>query len=112
MPTLPQFFRHFVPKIRSKLSSGTKGKSEKFSASTEQSGSKPRKAKAFSSAATKEADSSFGNGESYVTLGRVQEVGSKAPSDVEAHGWNDEASEGRGISRDDEEKGLGPLGNV
>lgn len=110
MPTLPQFFRHFVPKIRTALSSGSKGKSEKTSASTEQSGSKPRKAKPFSSVATKDPNSSFGDGGSYITLEdrRGQEVGSQASSDVGARGWSDGAWEGR--ERDDEEKGLAPLG--
>ncbi|KAL6718732.1 ribosomal protein L36 [Lecanora helva] len=36
MPTLPQFFRHFIPKIRTALSSGSRVKPAEYSGSSEQ----------------------------------------------------------------------------
>lgn len=98
MPMLPQFFRHFVPKIATAFSSSRRssgrGKSNEFSASTEHSAqtrsSKPRYPK-----------SPYGDTESYVELDERKHQ--FKPIDGLKEGlrvWSDE------VSSSDEEKAL------
>lgn len=97
MPTLPQFFRHFAPKIATAFSStrrsSGRGKSVEFSASTEQSGHSRTSKARF-------PKSPYGDTDSYVELDERrhqynQMDGSKGGPRV----WSDE------VSASDVEKG-------
>lgn len=98
MPILPQFFRHFVPKIATAFSStgrsSGRGKSNKFSASTEQSGHSRTSKARF-------PKSPYGDTDSYVELDeRRHEYNPIDGSKEGPRAWSDE------VSTTDVEKGL------
>lgn len=80
MPTLPQFFRHFVPKITSRLSSGRSNKPSAGSDSKQSAGVRMRPPRADSSSEALRTDGTSKAGGLCV--------------------WTDE------VSTDDEEKGV------
>lgn len=97
MPTIPQFFRHFLPKITTKLSLGNRSGSENLSASSEQ---------ANHGRASKAAHirSRLGDSDVYVELDeRSHQSETFDSSERGPHVWPDETS------ASDEEKGLTPI---
>ena len=97
MISLPQFFRHFIPKIATALSYGSRGKSEKLSAASGQADPYPNAKVAY-------PRSPYDDGDSYVELCDRIQASKPFDSTKEAPKvWSDEISVG------DEEKGLTPL---
>ena len=96
MITLPQFFRHFVPKIATAFSSGSRGKAAKYSSSSERSDR-------IQSPKVPYRPSTYGEVDIYVELGE-RDMQSKAFDPVKpgTRVWSDE------VSASDEEKGLRP----
>lgn len=97
MPALPQFFRHFVPKITTALGASGRRKAAKYSASSDQS-DRIRSPKAAY------AGSAYGVKDAYVELGeRGQQLNAFDLAKPESRVCADE------VSPYDEEKALTPI---